>query len=63
LAEVAQDIFNSNEAIMILVKGKKSLPNGLPLVRKLIFQDFLQFFEALRKNSLSLTITVIADAD
>jgi hypothetical protein len=63
LAEVAQDIFNSNEAIMILVKGKKSLPNGLPLVRKLVFQDFLQFFEALRKNSLSLTITVIADAD
>ena len=63
MAEVAQDIFNSNEAIMILVKGKKSLPNGLPLVRKLVFQDFLQFFEALRKNSLSLTITVIADAD
>jgi hypothetical protein len=63
LAEVAQDIFNSNEAIMILVKGKKGLPNGLPLVRKLVFQYFLQFFEALRKNSLSLTITVIADTD
>ena len=63
MAEVAQDIFNSNEAIMILVKGKKGFPYGLPLVRKLVFQDFLQFFEALRKNSLSLTITVIADTD
>jgi hypothetical protein len=48
---------------VILVQGKKSLADRLPLVGELILEHLLQFLETLLKDSLSLGVLVIVHAD